>query len=182
MNTKQLPVKAPDPRAELMELRERMNKAKEATPEDMHRLRQVIVSTPHFWPVATQTANVIREQLIEKMSSGITRSHLLAEVDILKKQFGYDAAPVLERLLIDHILTARLRLLHAENYYNNVVVNQSITFAFGEYWNGVLSSAQKRFLRAIETLAKVRRLARNTPALQINIAQRGGNRRSANDA
>ena len=36
------------------------------------------------------------------------------------------------------------------------------------------ASTQVRFLRAIETLARVRRLARNTPALQINIAREGG--------
>jgi hypothetical protein len=99
---------------------------------------------------------------------------MLAEGDILAKQLDYDAAPPLERLLIDHILTSRLRLIHTENCYNSVVGNQSITFRDGEYWDALLSSTQARFLRAIETLARVRRLARNTPALQIKIAQ-GGN-------
>jgi len=32
----------------------------------------------------------------------------------------------------------------------------------------------RRYLRAIETLARVRKLARNTPALQVNIATDGG--------
>jgi hypothetical protein len=53
-------------------------------------------------------------------------------------------------------------------------MNQSIPLARAEYWDGLLSSTQARFLRAIETLARVRRLARNTPALQINIANEGG--------
>jgi hypothetical protein len=38
----------------------------------------------------------------------------------------------------------------------------------------LLTTTQHRFLRAIESLTKVRRLARNTPSLQINIAQEGG--------
>ena len=99
---------------------------------------------------------------------------MLAEVDMLKMQLDYDAAPPLERLLIDHILTVRLRLIHAELNYNELVVNQSITFRDGEYWDNLLSSTQARFLRAIESLARVRRLARNTPALQLNIAHKGG--------
>ena len=37
-----------------------------------------------------------------------------------------------------------------------------------------LSAAQRRFLRACESLARVRKLARTTPALQLNIAARGG--------
>lgn len=63
---------------------------------------------------------------------------------------------------------------HVEYYYNQCVVNQSIKLTKAEYWDNLLSSTQARFLRAIETLARVRRLARNTPALQINIAHGGG--------
>ena len=37
-----------------------------------------------------------------------------------------------------------------------------------------LSAAQRRFIRACETLARVRKLSRNTPALQFNIATSGG--------
>ncbi len=38
-----------------------------------------------------------------------------------------------------------------------------------ECLESLLAPAQARFLRAIEALARVRRLARNTPALQINV-------------
>ena len=54
------------------------------------------------------------------------------------------------------------------------VVNESSTFKMGEYWDNLLSATQARFIRAIEALARVRRLARNTPALQINISREGG--------
>jgi hypothetical protein len=37
-----------------------------------------------------------------------------------------------------------------------------------------ITTTQNRYLKAVEMLAKVRRLARNTPSLQINIAQEGG--------
>ncbi|HEV8136372.1 MAG TPA: hypothetical protein VGP85_16955 [Pyrinomonadaceae bacterium] len=51
---------------------------------------------------------------------------------------------------------------------------QSITLTLGMYWEKRLSAAQRRFTRACETLARVRKLSRNTPALQFNIATSGG--------
>jgi hypothetical protein len=173
MKNKQLIKKPADPWDEIAELRKRMDRAKNPDPKDVEHLRQLVVRTPGFLS-ASSTTQSIRHQFIEKISHGVSRAVMLAEVDVLKKQLGYDTAPPLEQLLIDHILTVRLRLIHAELNYNERVVNQSITFKDGEYWDNLLSSNQARFLRAIETLAKVRRLARNTPALQLNIAHKGG--------
>lgn len=162
-----------DPCDEILKLRGRIEKAKNPDPQDVERLRQLIAETPRLLS-AYGTTQSVRQQLIEKISHGVSRAFMLAELDVLKKQLGFDAAPPLERLLIDHILTVQLRLIHLENCYNNIVVGNSVTLQQGEYWDNLLSSTQARFLRAIETLARVRRLARNTPALQINIAREGG--------
>ena len=43
-----------------------------------------------------------------------------------------------------------------------------------KYWLDLLETAHRRFLWAVETLARVRRLALATPALPINIANEGG--------
>jgi hypothetical protein len=174
MENQQLPAKTADARnqtAELHKWMNRINSAKNPDPKDVELLRQVAVRTPGI--MASSTTQFIRHQLIEKISHGVSRAFMLAEGDILAKQLDYDAAPPLERLLIDHILTVRLRLIHAETAYNARVVNESPTFRDAEYWDNMLSSTQMRFLRAIEALARVRRLARNTPALQINFAQGG---------
>ena len=177
MKNKQLPAKAAEHRnallAEVQKLMNQLNSAKNPDPKAVERLRQFAVQMPGFFS-ANSTTQSIRQQLVEKISQGVSRAMMLAEVDVLKKQLDYDAAPPLEQLLIDHILTVRLRLIHAENAYNIRVVNESSTFKIGEYWDNLLSSTQARFLRAIEALARVRRLARNTPALQINISREGG--------
>ena len=164
-----------NPGTEALQLYQKIAKLKNPREEEVGRLRKLIVSSPAAWWLAAQAMPSIRRQLLEKMNcGGASRACLLAEMDILTKQLGFDTASPLERLLIDHILTARLRLLCAENTYNQCVVNQSIPLARAEYLDSVLSSTQTRFLRAIEALARVRRLARNTPALQINIAHEGG--------
>ena len=173
MKNSLLPAKTADPWGEITQLLKRLDKAKNPDPKDIELLRQLAVRAPGFLSACSTTAS-IRQQLIEKISHGNSRAFMLAEVDSLKQQLGYDAAPPLERLLIDHILTVRLRLIHAENNYNQCVVGQSIALPVAVYRDNLLSSTQARFLRAIETLARVRRLARNTPALQINIANDGG--------
>jgi hypothetical protein len=53
-------------------------------------------------------------------------------------------------------------------------MKQSITLTLGMYWEKRLSASQKRFTRACESLTRVRRLMRNTPTLQFNIAAKGG--------
>jgi hypothetical protein len=172
MNQKQLPV--PLELAEIVELTERLEKAKDPDPTDVNRLRELATRMPEdLFPdgLPTQT---IRQQLIGKMSSGVSQAFMLAETDRLKQDLDFTAAPPLERLLIDHILTLRLRLLHAEAMYNDTVVDKAATLAMGAYRDKLLTTTQTRYLRAIETLVRVRRLARNTPSLQINIAQEGG--------
>lgn len=160
--------------AEIIELNERIENAKDPDPQDVNRLRELATRMPDdLFPDCLQT-QTIRHYLIGKMSHGVSQAFMLAETDRLKQDLDYTAAPPLERLLIDHILTLRLRLLHAEMMYNETVLGKTATYAMGEYRDKLLTTTQTRYLRAIEMLAKVRRLARNTPSLQINIAQEGG--------
>src|SRR5688572_1223873 len=91
----------------------------------------------------------------------------------LKKELGSDDAPLLEQLLIQQAAICWLKLNIVELSYSSVM-KQSITLTVGVYWEKRLSAAQKRFTRACESLTRVRKLSRNTPALQFNIATSGG--------
>jgi hypothetical protein len=51
--------------------------------------------------------------------------------------------------------------------------SESFTLRDMEQWERVLASKEARFFRAIEELARVRRLLK-LPALQVNIAAAGG--------
>lgn len=91
----------------------------------------------------------------------------------LRKELGYEGAPILEQLLIQQVALCWLKLNLVELSYSTVM-KHSITLTLGMYWEKRLSFAQKRFTRACETLTRVRKLSRNTPALQFNIAVEGG--------
>jgi hypothetical protein len=91
----------------------------------------------------------------------------------LKKDLGSEGAPLLEQLLIQQAALCWLKLNLVELGYSNTM-KQSITLTLGVYWEKRLTAAQRRFTRSCETLARVRKLSRNTPALQFNIAAIGG--------
>lgn len=91
----------------------------------------------------------------------------------LKKDLGYADAPMLEQLLIQQAALCWLKLNLVELSYSGTMA-QSHTLTLGIYWEKRLSAAQRRFTRACETLARVRKLSRKTPALQFNIATSGG--------
>ena len=91
----------------------------------------------------------------------------------MRGDLGYAEASALERLLIQQVTLCWLNLNLAEYRFTNVT-KQSISLAVGIYWEKRLTAAQRRFTRACETLARVRKLSRNTPALQFKLATSGG--------
>lgn len=71
----------------------------------------------------------------------------------------------LARLLCEQVALCWLRLQATEHQYQNVSTSKEIVVL--EFVDRRLSAAQRRYLRAIEALARVRRLGIN---VQINVA------------
>lgn len=158
-----------------MELADRVIAAERPEMEDRMRLRSLLAATPEDILPDCSVTHRIRNDLAEKLGRWNAQStFILAETDRLKRDLGYSVSPALEQLLIDHILTLRLQHLHAEQRYNETVVLKQGNSAAITYGNKHLSATQTRFLKAVETLAKVRRMTRDTPAVQINVAREGG--------
>lgn len=97
----------------------------------------------------------------------------MAGFQVTTEDLGNAGVPMLEQLLIQHAALCWLRLTLVELSYTSSIKG-SITLTLGLYLEKRLTAAQKRFTRACETLARVRKLSRNTPALQFNIAANGG--------
>ena len=73
----------------------------------------------------------------------------------------------LESLLIQQVVMSWLHLGYIEYQYTAISTSQDVSIKRAEYWERRLSAAQRRYLRATETLARVRRL--QLPAVQVNI-------------
>lgn len=93
-------------------------------------------------------------------------------LEAMRSDLGSADSPLLEQLLIQQVTLCWLNLNSVEFKHSNIM-KQSITLTLGVYWDKRLTEAQKRFTRACESLARVRRLSRRIP-FQVNIAAQGG--------
>ena len=91
----------------------------------------------------------------------------------VKRDLEYEHAPALEKLLIEQVGLCWMRHYILEQRFTNVTMAGGTIDALN-YWERCLNASQRRYLRACETLARVRKIVRRTPALQINIAAQGG--------
>jgi hypothetical protein len=93
------------------------------------------------------------------------------QADQARDELGFENAPMLEKMMIEHIVLCWLRLAVAELQFSAVTAHGG-TLAQIEHHQRRVGAAQKRFTRASESLARVRKLAR--PSMQINVAAEGG--------
>jgi hypothetical protein len=142
--------------------------------EDVAELRRMLQEDSNLWRVAGDFS----AHALHKITSDIEATPFVVEsvragVDKLKEELGYEFSPSLEKMLINQITLCWLRLNMLEHTHW-VKTWESHSTETGLYWDRRLLTAQRRFTRACETLARVRKLSRNIPALQVNIATKGG--------
>ena len=88
------------------------------------------------------------------------------ELRTLCRDLGLDGAPPVERELIAHVAECWVWLKLAQLTLNRVGSTEH-TFKEGQYREGRVSEAQRRYLRALHLLAKLRHMG---PAVQVNVA------------
>ncbi len=143
--------------------------------EDIAELRRFFDDDPELW---STTGNMARRTLDHLLRTYYSQSAYLREcvsrrVKEMREQLGYSESPPLEQILIEQILVCWVNLYVLEINSATKLCESHSTEA-GLYWDKRLTGAQRRFRRASESLARIRKLSRNTPALQFNIAASGG--------
>jgi hypothetical protein len=144
-----------------------------ATEHDRWEFRTLLALRPELGEASGDLAQMAQSE----RRGALAKSAFLDEcvkhqIRQLRGALGYETASALERLLIDVILAAW------QDYHLFAMVyaqrtSESFTLSNMEQWERVLASKEARYLRAIEELARVRRLLK-LPALQVNIAAAGG--------
>lgn len=152
-----LPAPDDDSRAARLAIMSRCNRA-DASPEDVAAMRRLLGRAPHL---IDSLGNIMRNALegatVVAQGTPIWTTSSDVYIAQRRKALGYDEAPPLERPLIDHLLLCEVRMGHMELRYT-AAWKDSMTWKATEAWEGLLSSAQRRYLAAVETLAKVRRV------------------------
>ena len=172
MTTESLPVRK-DVHAEYAELRARIGASEKPDLRDIDRMCRLILHNRELWGCASAMMEGVRHQVIEAVTDEISRKTIQTEVQVLYQQLGYHRSSELERLLIDHVVTARIRLIYAERMVNVHMIRAQVRIGEAIFWDRLMTTAHARYLRAMETLARVRRLSRSGPLLQVNIANAG---------
>jgi hypothetical protein len=92
----------------------------------------------------------------------------------MKDQMRYSDSSIVEKMVINDIILSWYRLQVAEWYLTHSLKNNANKIII-DTWDKMVSTAQKRYLRATETLVRIRK---SGVKLQINIATDGGKQKN----
>jgi hypothetical protein len=141
---------------------------KTLSPSELVHLEMAFHDNPMLWRIVGDITLHTEDNLIGKISDqAVVGVAVRRGVQELRESLGQRDAPGLEKLLIDRVILCWLNLNQIQRAYDRQLV-QSITLTLGMYWEKRLTMAQTRYTKAIEMLARVRRLSRAVP-LQVNI-------------
>jgi hypothetical protein len=135
--------------------------------------RQMLAQNPGLWRYAGDLAHETALRLIKSAHGSVAFAESL-ERGLLERraELGYETAPGLEKMLIEEVILCWLQLRLLDQPPPATTVG---SFAFKpavqpDERDERRARAQHAFLRACESLARVRKLAQRTPELmQINI-------------
>ncbi len=139
---------------------------------DIDRLQTYLEQHPDEVEKLGNLANHVETQVLESaFSSALTKKAAYMHMANMRVEMNYDQSSGIEKGLIDNIVLCWLRLHICEFQYEQYTKNASLARAL--FWEKALSANQRRYLRSVETLARVRRLMKDppSPALAILLKQ-----------
>jgi hypothetical protein len=151
--------------------------------KDIAELEKIFDEHPELWEKCGNIAERVKDSIIFTTHKA---DHLLIEatkrkIASLRDSLGWQTSSELERLLIEQICLNWFRLNILENIHDETF-KQENTIARKEHLDKLLTQAQKRYLRACESLAKIRKLlseaelkeqqARNKRSKSVSIANK----------
>lgn len=140
--------------------------------KDLAELIQIIRNNSDLWRNSHGFSKFALKSTLSCYAGKTVSLFYLAEAEALKKELRRGNANPLEKLIIDQIIICWVRMQCTELSCSQKL-SESHTTEIGEYWQGMLTRHQSRYLKAVETLTRVRKL-NNSIALQLNIATDGG--------
>lgn len=135
-------------------------------PADLERLKQYLTDYPEL---AAYTGDFAAQAMFQVLRNAMPQqrgSRICADsfIEQMRDDLGYEKSSAVERSLIEHVCLCWLRLYATELRYELLMNGGDMSLAQGEYMEKKLSAHQRRYLRAIETLARVRRLMKDPPS------------------
>jgi hypothetical protein len=138
------------------------------TKADKRALRKAFEEYPGLWLVVGDLAHNAATHIIDTVNGPESwKLSLRQGWEELQGELGAADATPIEKLLIQQVALAWIRLYIVE-YASAELATGGLTASSADYREKRLNAAQRRFLRACETLARIRKI--NLQTIQINIA------------
>ena len=160
-------------RGEFRDLLARANK-ENARPSEVKALSDFLYENKglELWKSVLGMGAFAERMALDSFKSQGTRKCWELRLESIRADLGFESASALERLLIQQVTLCWLNL-NVTECRHSAITGQSVMLPVALYWEHRLTAAQRRFTRACESLARVRRLSRRIP-VQVNIATQGG--------
>jgi len=129
-------------------------------------LGEALETHPGMLRKVSEINQVTRKLILIGFPAGLHDS-IRGELESIQHGLGYSEAAEIERLLIEQVGTCWLQVQLTQLGYT-AITGESIPIERADHWERRLTGAQRRYTRAIEALARVRRLRRRGAA-QVNI-------------
>jgi len=163
-----LPAEFDEQKAEFRALMATVNK-EDPDPVKVDELNTWLRKHPRWATEIFALSAIVQQGIIHRMATlSYMRTMIEMQCTELKNSWGYESAPVPERMLIAEVVTTWLHLQEVTETYHQAFDN-GWDIAVGDHWERRLSAAQRRYLRATETLARIRKLT-GRPVVQVNQA------------
>jgi hypothetical protein len=165
----QSPDKAVSENARLAVFIEAANRGKENGPE-VKALRKFLDDNKDLAKQYQVFAFSVRHGVMRKITQENGHFELLErEYETRRDSLGWAKASPIERLMIERIMLCWLRLIWCENY-NGTFMQASVYLRESEYADKQFARAHSRYVKAIESLAKLRQAGAITKAASAHAA------------
>ena len=149
-------------------------------PKDLREAENMVSKNPALWQVGLGYSGSVLDSFINNLNPNKQQQLIIkAEVLSIKEKLGYNTASQSERLIIDQIMLCWASMNYVEGRVHSLLRQSGYPLSTGEYWQENLTHYQKRYLGAVETLARIRKLNKGM-VLQVNIATEGGKQVNVN--
>jgi hypothetical protein len=152
--------------------RELVERAQHGDKQALAQAKQMLAAHPELWRRAQHLTAQVEKNLVhaichdDELGSGAIK-HQAAE---MRRTLAGDKATPIECLIAEQIVLCWLHLRHMEGMHhgNCFGPDASRTLSQLNHWERLVARAEGRYLRALRTLAQVRRL----PTVQVNVDAR----------
>ncbi|NOT32509.1 MAG: hypothetical protein HOP15_18870 [Planctomycetes bacterium] len=141
-----------------------------ANQEDTRQaVRKLLARRPALVAAVSTTASELEDALIDRAGGQGVLAHesMRAELEQMRASLRLPDDGALEELLISQVVLCWLNLLTAERRRTERW-SDGISYESGDFWDRHVARLRTDYLRAIRSLASVRRIL--FPVLQVNIA------------